>query len=193
MILTPEQIVQMGMQLKDEEYKDDTLADVSSCAETIEHLETVIADLETQLKNVKNIRDEVDKYLIPKLLFSVGMTAFKMDNGNEVSYKEQVFASIPKEDLVARDRCFEWLNEVGAGSLIKDKLVVTSPTQELIEACRGKFAIDVNRDIHPATLKSFLSEALGVKANSIARLNTDEVPQELHLYIENRTTIKRAK
>lgn len=193
MILTPEQIVQIGQQLNENTYEGNTLADVSSCAETMEHLDGVLAELETQVKNIKGIRDEIDKYLVPKLLFSVNMTSFKMDNGNEVSYKEQVFASIPKEDLIARDRCFEWLNENGAGALIKDKLVVTSPTQELIEACRGKFAIDVNRDIHPASLKSFLSEALGVKANSIARLAADEVPQELHLYIENRTTIKRAK
>ena len=193
MILTPEQIVQIGTQLNENTYTGNTLADVSSCSETMESLDQELAELETQVKNLKNIRDEVDKYLIPKLLFSVNMTSFKMDNGNEVSYKEQVFASIPKEDLIARDRCFEWLNENGAGSLIKDKLVVTSPTPELIESCRGKFAIDVNRDIHPASLKSFLSEALGVKANSIARLAADEVPQELHLYIENRTTIKRAK
>lgn len=191
--LTEDQLVVLSNELKDETYKGDTLVDVSLCARSMEAFQEEIVALETKLSHFNSILKMVDTSIIPQLLSRAKLNAFELDNGDKISVKEQVYASLPKEDKAARDVCLNWLNEVGAGALIKDQLVVTSPTKELIEECRGKFAIDVNRDIHHATLKSFLSEALGVKANSVARLNPDEVPPELHLYIESRTTIKKVK
>jgi hypothetical protein len=186
-------IIEINEQLKAASFTGDVLVTVMECAELIGGLDEEIEKKEKELQQIKDLRRLVDTRVIPGLLSLAHTKTVELDNGAKVSYKEVVYCSLPKEDQEARARCLAFLSENGAGHLIKDQITVESPTAALIEDLTGKYRIERIRDIHPASLKSWMSEALGVKENSIARLAPDEVPQELHLYIENKTTIKESR
>ena len=113
-----------------------------------------------------------------------------LENGVTVKSKTSVYASLPKEDPIARERALKWINEQGGGGLIKDKLVVESPTQDLIDSVKGKFPMERLQDIHPSALKAFVTDLLGYKKGSVARVTEDEVPPELHVFVKNTVTVK---
>ena len=179
--------------LKDGTFTGDVLRTVDSCISSIGELDKLIGEKEEELKKLKGAYDLFSEKVVPGLLSLAHTKSLEMDSGAKVSYKEVVFCSLPKEDLAARERALSWLSEHGASHIIKDQVVVESPTKDLIEELTGRFRIERKRDVHAASLKAFMTELLGVKENSVARLSPDEVPQELHLYLENKTTVKESK
>jgi len=179
--------------IKEHTFEGDVLLTVSKAANRLRTLDEDLEAQEIVRKYTQAERDMLDKVIIPGLLFLARMKNFELDDGAKVSYKETVYCSLPKEDMVARELALKWLNENGGSFIIKDQVTVESPTEELMQELTGRYRIERKKDVHAASLKSFMSELLGVKENSVARLSPDEVPQELHLYIENKTTIKEKR
>lgn len=168
----------------------DTLKAVAQASTEYKALQSQVEQVEEQLKQLKADAETLGSYVVPELLSRAGLKKFSLEDGTEVSCKEQVFCSLPKTDPVARDKALDWLNTNGGGSLIKDTLVVESPTEALVESLKGQYRLERKRDVNAMSLKSFMSELLGIKKNTVAQVEPDEVPPELHLFIKNQTTIK---
>ena len=150
-----------------------------------------IADFaEAVAKHAKAEYELIVSGAMPNVMAQAGVAKFTTEDGSVCENKTQVFVSLPKEDLLARERALKWINEQGGGSLIKDQLIVESPTQDLINEVKGKFPMERKQDIHPSTLKAFMSDLLGYKKGSTARMTEDEVPPELHVFVKNTVSVK---
>lgn len=170
--------------------EEGVLGDISPLAEEATKLSALSEALEAILKQVKKEYDCLTSVIMPSIMAKNKVATYTLENGVKVASKTSVFASLPKEDPIARERALKWINEQGGGGLIKDKLVVESPTQDLIDSVKGKFPMERLQDVHPATLKAFVTDLLGYKKGSVARVTEDEVPPELHVYIKNTVTVK---
>ena len=170
--------------------EDGVLGDISPLAEEATKLANLSEALDALLKQVNKEYDYLTSVIMPGIMSKNKVATYTLENGVKVSSKTSVYASLPKEDPIARERALKWVNEQGGGGLIKDKLVVESPTQDLIDSVKGKFPMERLQDIHPASLKAFVSDLLGYKKGSVARLTEDEVPPELHVFVKNTVTVK---
>lgn len=167
-----------------------TLGDISPLAEEATRLAHLSETVELVLKQINKEYDLLTSVIMPAIMAENKVATYTLENGVKVTSKTSVFASLPKEDPIARERALKWVNEQGGGGLIKDKLVVESPTQDLIDSVKGKFPMERLQDIHPASLKAFVSDLLGYKKGSVARLTEEEVPPELHVFVKNTVTVK---
>ena len=170
--------------------EEGVLEDISPLAEESKRLANFSEALEALLKQVNKEYDCLTSGIMPSIMAKNKVATYTLENGVTVKSKTSVYASLPKEDSIARERALKWINEQGGGGLIKDKLVVESPTQDLIDSVKGKFPMERLQDIHPSTLKAFVTDLLGYKKGSVARATEDEVPPELHVYIKNTVTVK---
>lgn len=167
-----------------------SLGDISPLAEEATKLANLSETVELVLKQINKEYDLLTSVIMPTIMAENKVATYTLENGVKVSSKTSVYASLPKEDPIARERALKWVNEQGGGGLIKDKLVVESPTQDLIDSVKGKFPMERLQDIHPASLKAFVSDLLGYKKGSVARLTEEEVPPELHVFVKNTVTVK---
>lgn len=170
--------------------EEGALGDISPLAEEATKLANLSETLEALLTQVNKEYDCLTSVIMPSIMAKNKVATYTLENGVKVTSKTSVYASLPKEDPVARERALKWINEQGGGGLIKDKLVVESPTQDLIDSVKGKFPMERLQDVHPSTLKAFITDLLGYKKGSVARVTEDEVPPELHVYVKNTVTVK---
>ena len=170
--------------------EEGVLEDISPLAEEAKRLANLSEELEATLKQVNKEYDCLTSVIMPSIMAKNKVATYTLENGVKVTSKTSVYASLPKEDPIARERALKWINEQGGGGLIKDKLVVESPTQDLIDSVKGKFPMERLQDIHPSTLRAVVADLLGYKKGSVARVTEDEVPPELHVYIKNTVTVK---
>ena len=166
------------------------LGDISPLAEEATKLANLAELLDKLTTQVNKELDYLTCVIMPNIMAENKVANYTLENGVKVTSKTSVYASLPKDDPIARERALKWVNEQGGGGLIKDKLVVESPTQDLIDSVKGKFPMERLQDVHPATLKSFVSDLLGYKKGSVAKVTEDEIPPELHVYIKNTVTVK---
>lgn len=169
---------------------DHPLGDITALAQEANRLATFITQVETTLTKLKKEYDTLTSYILPNVMATNHVATYTLEDGTTVTSKTTVSASLPKEDLFARDRALKWINKQGGGSLIKDQLVVESPTQDLIDTVKGKFPMERKQDVHPSALKAFMSDLLGYKKGSVARITEEEVPPELHVFVKNTVVVK---
>jgi hypothetical protein len=134
---------------------------LSDLAEEATKLDEVVEFLDEVLKHAKSEYDYIVSSAMPEIMAKAGISKFTTENGKNCENKTQVFASLPKEDLFARERALKWINEQGGGGIIQDQLIVESPSQDLIDAVKGKFPMERKQDIHAQSLKAFVSNLLG--------------------------------
>ena len=170
--------------------EEGTLGDISPLAEEATKLAALAELLDKVVTQINKEYDLLTSVIMPTIMANNKVATYTLENGVKVTSKTSVYASLPKDDLLARERALKWINEQGGGGLIKDKLVVESPTQDLIDSVKGKFPMERLQDVHPATLKAFVSDLLGYKKGSVAKITEDEVPPELHVYVKNTVTVK---
>ena len=125
--------------------EDGVLGDISPLAEEATKLANLSEALDALLKQVNKEYDYLTSVIMPGIMSKNKVATYTLENGVKVSSKTSVYASLPKEDPIARERALKWVNEQGGGGLIKDKLVVESPTQDLIDSVKGKFPLDIKR------------------------------------------------
>jgi len=102
--------------------KNDAIQGVMGEAENLDGVLQIYLDkdaeitaLEAKLKDASAARAVAEQMIISKML-EQGVENFRA-LGKSVTRSERVFPSVLKED---RDRQYEWLREVGAGSLITE-------------------------------------------------------------------------
>ena len=83
-------------------------------------LESVVADMEEQLKGYKNHLKKLSGETIPEKMTELGMTSTTMYDGSKVEVVSDIHVSIPKEDLKRKAACYKWLEDNGLGDIIKN-------------------------------------------------------------------------
>ena len=134
-----------------------------------------LTQLEGDVKRVKKEYIQISQVDLPEAMQSVGMQSFTLENGSSISVKDQMRASLPKKN---KAEVANWLKEHGAGSLIKDTIVVEFPkgdasrAEELIDLLVEKGFSNWYEDIsiNTGSLKALAKEKLA---------QGDDVPLEL--------------
>ena len=167
----------------------DGLTKISRLAETLIDKEDEIKEAEARLKVLKEqLRDIAEKQL-PDAMAEVGMAKFTLTDGSEVAVKPYYSAKIGDEK---KDECFNWLQDHGHETLIKDEVSVTFNRGEhqKAEEFRAKLEeqgieFSGKMGVHPQTLTAFVREQVESGA---------EFPLELfNVYIGQIAKVKRSK
>ena len=141
-----------------------TLGEVAELANTLLAVERDITAAELALKETKERARVLREESIPSAMQELGMQSFRLSSGEQVTVKQDVYASIP---VASRGEAFEWLEEHGFGGLIKTELALhfSKGEAEQAEALAAQLRVEgvqpeLERAVHPQTLKAFLREQL---------------------------------
>jgi len=124
-----------------------------------------LAEEEERLKVLKvQIRDIEEKELPDAMASCNGMTRFDLEDGSQISVKDDLFCSIPENK---RAGALKWLEENGHSGLIKHDVKVSfakgeyDEADKLIEVLNKNFKdipYDERSTVHAGTLKTFAKE-----------------------------------
>lgn len=146
------------------EATNDELLNISQLVKDQQELEERVAQCEADLEASKEALRNIQEYLLPEAMLSIGMSEFKLSNGTKITIKNDVYASVRKDfigDAVA------WLDENGLGGIVKDQVAVDfgrgefDNVSELLKFCRTN-GLNANEklSIHPSTLKATVKEQM---------------------------------
>ena len=152
----------------------------------INRLEDILKELNTQER-------KISMEIIPQMFSQHGLTKLLLNNGIEVSVKEDIDASIPADEQKA-EIAFKWIAKNGGGDMIKDTLSIMDPSKEIIDkVVSDGFDFDRTRKVNANSLKAWLRGELGMKEKSIARIKPEDVPTEMRLFRYSKAKMKGAK
>lgn len=178
-------------------FLDDFVDDSESAIEgvmayinVVEALDHDIQLLEDQLKEKKERYDELVKKTLPTLLAENGLDSMTLANGKKLTIKEDIFVSLPKNDI-GRKAVLTWLAKNGGVDLIKEDMIVEAPPEELktFLSMRGIFYAQ-NTTVNGNSLKAWFKRKLGMTKGSQQEIDLNMVPKEANLYIERKVEIK---
>lgn len=156
------------------DYFDDVNTQIEVAENTIERLthladlakiqEVKIAALSKDLAEEQEELVKIVRVLMPNIMEELGMAEFKMVDGRVISINPKVNASIQAEQ---KPLAYEWLEQNGYDGIIKTKVGSEFGKGEMEFAVKAQKALQeagfmatLDRNIHPATLLSFVKERL---------------------------------
>jgi len=98
---------------------ENDLKAISSLARQKLELEAKVEQEEAALALTKESLRLLTEVSLPKAMEAVGMKEFKLIDGSTVTIKQDVLASIKKDN---QDAAFEWLDAIGQGGIIKTEV-----------------------------------------------------------------------
>lgn len=139
-------------------------AQITATAEKQRDLETRIADLEAELKQVKAEHREVSEVTLPELMGEARQTTITTDSGLTVTVEDKVHASIPAKNL---GEAVPWLRDNGGAAIVKNQVAIQyglgedDKARETAErlAKEGEH-VKQNYNVPWASLTSWLNERL---------------------------------
>lgn len=144
---------------------DQMAALVRALVDADERVEQADSALKAATERARTLREET----IPSAMQELGLEELKLETGEKLSIKQDVYASIP---AAKKDQAFLWLEENGFGGLIKVEVAADFRKGEADAALvlfhelqeRGLQAA-LNQSVHAQTLKAFLREQLAAGTN----------------------------
>lgn len=141
-----------------------TLERLSTLAQNARTLESEIHAAEVALEEQKGKLNKILTERIPSVMDSLGMESFKLQDGAEISVKDDVKCQLSEERKPA---AFAWLEERNYDGIIKTIVAVSFGKGEMEKAkqalkllSEGGFFAELDRSIHASTLKAFVKERL---------------------------------
>lgn len=168
-------------------------SDVSALAELAEEvnkLKFALSEANALVTALGKSIDYLASSVMPEIMRKNGLVSYVTCDGVTCKADTKVFASLPKEDIIKRKIAIDWLKEHGGAAIVKDTLTVESPTPEFAEMAKEQFGAVEKEDVHPSTLKSFISELLGYKKGAVAQFEPEELPAELGCFVKTTVVIK---
>jgi len=155
------------------------LEELTAAAKKLIEAEKATEDAENALKVAKEKERVMREETLPGMMQEIGVEKMTLLDGNEITVKQEVYASVPAH---AKERAWAWLETNGYGGLIKTEVAVEfgkgalEEAHELIDklASIGVTNATLSRDVHAQTLKAFLKERL---ANP--KIADDYTPEEI--------------
>lgn len=156
----------------------------------LDQINNEIEDLEKQLDERKSVKRNLEESVIPALLDQHGVSEIKLSNGRNVTVGEDLFCRLP-EDIEKRMAALSWLRENGAGDKIRSEAKIEGANQELFDQLSALgIGFAKVETVHPASLKSWFKEVVGLKKGSMAIMALEEIPAEFGVFIKRTTKIK---
>jgi hypothetical protein len=180
------------MTQEDDAPDEDSLAKISRLAKAFKQSQETIKGIEDELKREKIIFNKLSQELIPDSMLAVGMTAFQLDTGETVAFKEEV--SVTVQDY---DSFYKFLEERGDDALMKINLEIGKVPKnilaKMIQTINELFGIlaTAKMFIHPMTLKKYIKELCGVGGQTEGEITLAELDETMvKTFTFYKTTVK---
>lgn len=155
-------------------FSDDVAFNADNAPATLERLTDLalkttalneeITALSVQLAEKSDSVKNILRNLIPTVMEELGMSEFKLVDGSKIEVKDHLQASLTEANKPAG---FLWLEENEFDGIIKTKVHADFGKGEADDAKRARdalvaagFSAELDRNVHPATLKAFVKERL---------------------------------
>jgi hypothetical protein len=146
-----------------------SLDQMASLARALVDADASVDKAEVNLKDTKERARALREETIPSAMQELGLEELKLDTGEKLSVKQDVYASIP---VAQKEQAFQWLEDNGFGGLIKVEVAADFRKGEVEFAIalfkelqeRG-LQVGFDQSVHAQTLKAFLREQLAAGAN----------------------------
>ena len=173
-----------------EKTEDKELKEVSSLVARLNERRLQIALLVEQISNIKKEERALSEEEIPNFMKSRGLTSIVTTEGFKVTVKEDLKAYLPKNPI-ERNIALRWIAENGGAGIIKEKVQVDDPEQEVVEWLKyNSVPFQYLRDVNNRTMVAFMKSLLGISKGSLQTIEFGDIPPQLKPYVYNKTTIK---
>lgn len=160
----------------EKEKKPDTAIDgIRKKAEELASLQSVADDMAEELAQVNGRINKIKQTELPELMSEIGLQKFKLDDGSEISIKEFVRGSIPKDEI-EKNKAFDWLEANELGSIIKTEVVMNFAKGQ-DNLAKNAIAMLEENGYEPITGKTVHAQTLQATARELLR-EGKEVPLE---------------
>lgn len=143
-----------------------TVDDISGLARSLLDAEAEVLIAEEQLKARRERARLLREETIPCVMHELGIQSLKLDTGQTLTVKRELYCSLPKEEP-AREAAFKYLVDLKGGSLIRTTVTVEFGKEEWTRAAECKAHLEaqglspvMEQMVHPSTLKSFIRELI---------------------------------
>lgn len=143
---------------------NEQMAAIAELAERQVTIEAWIESVEEKLKTAKENLRKIAEVALPNAMAEIGMSEFKLTNGTKITIKNEVYASIPKENP---GPAYSWLRDKGLDGIIKNEIICRFGKGEDEAAHKAAEALaelgyqpEQKQTIHPSTLKAFVKEQM---------------------------------
>ena len=137
---------------------------MTALARALVDADVFVKEMEANLQDAKERARVLREETIPSAMQELGLEEIKLETGQKLSVKQDVYASIPAAYKAA---AYQWLEDNGFGAIIKTDVTVQygkgelEKAQELFdELISRNMAPDLTQNIHAQTLKAFLREQI---------------------------------
>lgn len=151
-------------QLRKEPSMTISLDDMADLARALVDADAAVASADERLKELKEKARALREETIPSAMQELGLEEVKLNTGQKISIKQDVYASIPAAEKAA---AFQWLNDNGFGGLIKIEVIADYGRGEqeqalaLMQELRERgIEAEFDQGVHAQTLKAFLREQI---------------------------------
>lgn len=146
-----------------------TLSEMAELARALVDADKDVDKVEQDLKDAKERARVLREETIPAAMQEMGLEEVKLETGQKISIKQDVYASIP---AASKGAAYDWLNEHGFGGLIKVEVSATFAKGEQDAALELHKQLqqqglqpDLDQSVHAQTLKAFLREQIAAGNN----------------------------
>lgn len=146
-----------------------SLDQMAALARALVDADGSVEQAELNLKEAKERARVLREETIPSAMQELGLEELKLDTGQKLSVKQDVYASIP---TAQKDAAFQWLEDNGFGGLIKVEVAAdfrkgeADAALELFKELQQRgLQVGFNQSVHAQTLKAFLREQLAAGTN----------------------------
>lgn len=146
-----------------------TLSEMAELARALVDADKDVDKVEQDLKDAKERARVLREETIPAAMQEMGLEEVKLETGQKISIKQDVYASIP---AASKGQAYDWLNEHGFGGLIKVEVSATFAKGEQDAALELHKQLqqqglqpDLDQSVHAQTLKAFLREQIAAGNN----------------------------
>ena len=160
--------------------KDEVLMNVAELAQLMVQKEADVEAAEERFKELKEELRVLSEFKIPQAMQSIGMTEFKIDDGEGHSSKVTVRPFYTGR--ITDDAAYIWMEENGYGDLPKRNLIIPYDPNVAALLADNRVEYEDKRSIHHMTLGAFIKE------RALAKDPVD--PVLFNVYSGFRTSIK---
>lgn len=160
----------------DDEKTSGLMDNVQQYVHRLRELQWAMIEKEEEYKKAKEAYESFSRKTVPDIFKMNGIDALMTETGQKVAVVTKTTCSITKskKELVAK-----WLQEHGAGDLIKEDCTV--PITEINKLEQAGIIFERNKDMNTNSVKAFLLDALGQKGGT-AIISQEDIPDGISFY-----------
>lgn len=143
---------------------------------------------EQAFKDAQAAYNKLAMDIIPEFYKTNGLSKLSLADGTVLSVEQKITCSPTK---AKKPELIKWLKAHGGSDIVKEELSVNDVFAERLAAAGVPFI--AKGDVNTASLKSWLSEQLGLKAGCVSKMNYTDIPDYVNFYRYNTTVVTKPK